>query len=255
MTAIALAIALVALMLAVGMVWMALAHRRAIATLQADYGVRISGMIEKKTHLDQMGLAERKILELNRQLEELVTRLESIDQQGKRQRDDYEKSQREQSQLLGLSQNEIEHFKKTLNHKVVELQSHTGRLQNDLKSFERWSDELNRLMANNAEMQKQSVAFQSIVEQIIILALNASIEAARAGEYGRGFAVVADEVRSLAKKSEALNNHYKDNLCKNELLTVTAFQDIQATSKMVLTGVINFVSEIDRLLDVVGIKR
>ncbi|HMW46941.1 MAG TPA: methyl-accepting chemotaxis protein [Marinagarivorans sp.] len=102
-------------------------------------------------------------------------------------------------------------------------------------------------MKNNADMQKQSADFQNIVAQIIILALNASIEAARAGEAGRGFAVVADEVRSLANKSEALNNLYKDNLCKNELLTVGTTQDIQATSKMILTNIVNIASAINNL--------
>src|SRR5690606_16206933 len=110
-----------------------------------------------------------------------------------------------------------------------------AQLKNDLTSFERWTTQLENLMKNNAEMQKQSAVFQDIVKQIIILALNASIEAARAGEAGRGFAVVATEVRNLANESEELNNTYKENLCKNELLTISAFQDIQASSKMILT--------------------
>jgi methyl-accepting chemotaxis protein len=66
-----------------------------------------------------------------------------------------------------------------------------------------------------------------------MLALNAAIEAARAGEAGRGFAVVADGVRDLANTSMQLSNEYKKNLSKNDLITTTTFQDIQASGNMI----------------------
>nr|WP_255375041.1 MULTISPECIES: methyl-accepting chemotaxis protein [unclassified Oleiphilus] len=92
-------------------------------------------------------------------------------------------------------------------------------------------------MEHNAEMHHQNQEFFNIVKQIVILALNAAIEAARAGEHGKGFAVVADEVRSLAMRSQELSESYKENLNKNDFLTTTTFQDIQAGGKMILTDV------------------
>jgi len=67
--------------------------------------------------------------------------------------------------------------------------------------------------------------------------LNAAIEAARAGEQGRGFAVVADEVRTLATRSENLSADYRENLNKNDLLTTSTFQDIQAGGRMIETSI------------------
>lgn len=106
-----------------------------------------------------------------------------------------------------------------------------------LVTFERWHESLTQLMEHNAEMHHQNQEFFNIVKQIVILALNAAIEAARAGEYGRGFAVVADEVRNLAMRSQELSESYKQNLNKNDFLTTTTFQDIQAGGKMILTDV------------------
>jgi methyl-accepting chemotaxis protein len=68
------------------------------------------------------------------------------------------------------------------------------------------------------------------------VALNASIEAARAGEQGKGFAVVASEVRTLANRAEALSTDYRNNLYKNDLITTTTFQDLQAGGKMIIAA-------------------
>lgn len=153
-------------------------------------------------------------------------------------------------QELSLARDEIESYKAQQNNNSVILQGLVKemiRLKDLLLTFERWNLELNSLIEHNKMMQAQNEDFSTIVKQTIILALNASIEAARAGEYGRGFSVVADEVRSLAVKSEDLNNEYKSHLSKNEVITISTFQDIQASSQLILTAINNFSSRLNQI--------
>ena len=66
-----------------------------------------------------------------------------------------------------------------------------GRINNILSKF-------------NSEIERISEVGDFIIEvvdQLKLLALNASIEAARAGEAGRGFAVVANEMNSMSTKT------------------------------------------------------
>jgi len=117
------------------------------------------------------------------------------------------------------------------------LAGEIGQLLGVVKTFERWHEEMNTLLAHNREMHAKSEEFSAIVEQVVIVALNAGIEAARAGEHGRGFAVVANEIRSLASRAEKLSKDYRANLYKNDLITTTTFQDLQAGGKMIVGAV------------------
>ncbi|HEY7986789.1 MAG TPA: methyl-accepting chemotaxis protein [Methylophilaceae bacterium] len=101
------------------------------------------------------------------------------------------------------------------------------------KTVERWHDEMQAILDNTRNIKRQNEEFSRIVSNVVMLALNAAIEAARAGEAGRGFAVVADGVRDLANTSMQLSNEYKKNLSKNDLITTTTFQDIQASGNMI----------------------
>ncbi len=107
-----------------------------------------------------------------------------------------------------------------------------------VETFERLNGELTQLLQHNREMHAKNDEFGAIVNQVVIVALNASIEAARAGEYGRGFAVVAAEVRELATRAERLSKDYRSNLYKNDLITGSTFQDLQASGKMI-AGAVN----------------
>jgi len=118
-----------------------------------------------------------------------------------------------------------------------QLAAAIDKLMGLIKTFERWHADMSVLISHNREMHDRNDEFASIVRQVIIVALNASIEAARAGEMGKGFAVVANEVRSLANRAEALSKDYSNNLHKNDLITTTTFQDLQAGGKMIIGAV------------------
>lgn len=139
------------------------------------------------------------------------------------------------------------------------LTSEHGSLKNDMESLmgvvkmvERWHDEMQLILANNRVLKEQNEKFASIVKSVVMLALNASIEAARAGEAGRGFAVVADGVRDLAHTATNLSKEYKQNLDKNDLVTTTTFQDLQASANLIRTAVFGLTATADRILSTAG---
>lgn len=131
------------------------------------------------------------------------------------------------------------------------LKSDIEALLDIVKTVERWHDELHAILENNNDLKDQNENFSRIVKSVVMLALNASIEAARAGEQGRGFAVVADGVRELATTAEVLAQHFKQNLFKNDLVTTTTFQDMQASSNMIKTVVFGLKTTTDKLQSVI----
>lgn len=121
-----------------------------------------------------------------------------------------------------------------------------------VRTFERWESEMHHLLAHNREMHTRNEEFAAIVEQVVIVALNASIEAARAGEHGRGFGVVASEIRSLAGRAEKLSKEYRANLFKNDMITTATFQDLQAGAKMITSAISGVDLVANRTRDTLG---
>jgi methyl-accepting chemotaxis protein len=179
--------------------------------------------------------SQASILELQHQIEAVQhnahqerSAVESMAQQ----------QQREHQQMLSQLADEARLLKTQALQGCDQLGGTIDRLLGLIETFERWNNGLNSLLQHNREMHSKNDEFAQIVNQVIIVALNASIEAARAGEYGRGFAVVAAEVRELATRADKLSKDYRSNLYKNDLITGSTFQDLQAGGKMI-AGALN----------------
>jgi len=128
---------------------------------------------------------------------------------------------------------QIKQLRELLSADYKPLMQNIELLMGFAKTVERWHDEMQSILDNTQNIKRQNDEFSRIVSNVVMLALNAAIEAARAGEAGRGFAVVADGVRELANTAMKLSVDYKKNLSKNDLITTTTFQDIQASGNMI----------------------
>ncbi|SFN05143.1 Methyl-accepting chemotaxis protein (MCP) signalling domain-containing protein [Formivibrio citricus] len=142
---------------------------------------------------------------------------------------------------------ELARLRTTLEAEHASLQQDIESLLGMVRTVERWHDEMQSILTNNRELKQQNDEFSRIIKNVVMLALNASIEAARAGEHGRGFAVVADGVRELALSSSNWAQKYKQNLDKNDLVTTTTFQDMQASGNMIRTAVFGLKAANDKI--------
>jgi len=142
---------------------------------------------------------------------------------------------------------ELDGLRASLGREQAALARDVELLLGLVQTVERWHDEMQVILTNNRRLKEQNESFATIVKSVVMLALNAAIEAARAGEHGRGFAVVADGVRQLALNAGELSGEYKKNLDRNDLVTTSTFQDLQACGNLVRTAVSGLRSTCDRL--------
>lgn len=198
------------------------------------YRAQINASISREQYESETQTLSERSSNLESALSEAQSQLDNLRHQA-----DEDKLALEQEYQLRIQQIEYDSSGtvQSVREQLAIVQDDLQALTDLLVTFERWHESLTQLMEHTAEMHHQNQEFFNIVKQIVILALNAAIEAARAGEHGRGFAVVADEVRNLAMRSQELSESYKENLNKNDFLTTTTFQDIQAGGKMILTDV------------------
>jgi methyl-accepting chemotaxis protein len=222
-----LSIALFALGLLAGALaswWFA---RRRTARAVAAERLAVTDAVEKTA---QAGIAE------------LQHQLDTLRHAGEQERAGLEAAahvqQRAHEQLMHRATGGVQSLRSQAQHGYDQLGSTIDKLLGLIETFERWNAELNQLLQHNREMHSKNDEFAQIVNQVIIVALNASIEAARAGDQGRGFAVVAAEVRDLATRADKLSKDYRSNLYKNDLITGATFQDLQAGGKMI-AGALN----------------
>lgn len=176
---------------------------------------------------DTINALEAELDSMRQQLGEVQNRLQT----------EYTALQQDNSRALQLVMGQAQGMQSNAGEHSGRLASAISELLGVSKTFERWHADMNILLTHNQGMHSKNDDFARIVQQMIIVTLNASIEAARAGEMGRGFAVVAEEMRSLASRAEALSKEYRRALYENDLITTATFQDMQAGGKMIIGAV------------------
>ncbi|POA99451.1 chemotaxis protein [Chromobacterium sinusclupearum] len=181
-----------------------------------------------------------------RKLDEMKAQLAQLEAEAQRLAEAARESARRESRDEALQA--LQSVRAEMRQEQATLAGDVELLLGLVQTIERWHEEMQAILVNNRRLKEQNEDFSTIVKNVVMLALNASIEAARAGEYGRGFSVVADGVRQLASNAADLSGEYKKNLERNDLVTTTTFQDLQACGNMIRTAVFGLKASSERIL-------
>ena len=170
------------------------------------------------------------------QVQAMTTELRQLRDEIDQEREAQAREQTTRQQEGAAAQDALGQYRMRIQGQLTSTREAVRELLDLSETIQRWNVGMSEMMTHTESMHHQIDEFNRIVDQIGILALNAAIEAARAGEHGRGFAVVADEVRKLSTGAHELNEQYRATVQKNALITTTAFQDVQAGGKMLVTA-------------------
>lgn len=236
------------LLVAVGLAWQAHGQRRLLQQRLRERDQRLAGLSQ---HLAPEDVA-RQLQPLHAEVAALQQHL-TVQQQA-HQAELNAQQDRATAERQRWFDQQSEVHRAQLTRLRSDFATEHATLKQDIDSLlgivrivERWHDELQGILANNRHLKAQNEEFARIVKNVVMLALNAAIEAARAGEHGRGFAVVADGVRALALNSAEVARQYQQNLDKNDLITTTTFQDMQASGNLIRTAVFGLRTTADKI--------
>jgi len=215
---------------------------KAEATARKEFRNIITNvMVESKKVMDAVEFANKNILELGSQIDDISATTEELSAGMEETAASTEEMTATSSEIekategIASKAGEGAFTATEISKKATTLRTNfLASQENSTKVFNNVKDKLNLALIESKSVDQinhLADAILQITSQTNLLALNAAIEASRAGDAGKGFAVVADEIRKLAEDS-----------------TKTA-TEIQEITKIVIRSVDNLSNNSNSLLE------